>query len=252
MMTSRTVDRRGSRIGALAGLSMVTIAVALGAGGFAHADWRPHDVGDVVLVDPLDYSRELDGGASAVAFALRLPDGASCPGDSANDNWRIRSFLVPTEFDMADIVWGHNDPEGENQWSLYGVDSNPVIADLLASNAAAGEPGLIQQIKPLTFGVFTDGILAPGEYRLGVACMYFTETAMYWDATVRIEHAPDDRPAQLRWTVVPPVAPAHTTGGTGGTVTALAAVAVALAAVAVFRVTRARRPRTSTKERAST
>jgi hypothetical protein len=56
-------------------------------------------------------------------------------------------------------------------------------------------------------------MLPAGEYRLGISCTYFGDTAQYWDADIVIEDAADDQPAGFVWrlpeapTYVPPEAP---------------------------------------------
>lgn len=233
---------------ALRSLAIACVAVAAGA-RTAHAEWEPHDVGDIVIVDPLNYDRAIQGGGSSVAFALRLPGGATCPGDSQHDNWRVRSFLVPADFDMGDIVWGDADPAGENQWSLYGVDTTPVLWELLLPNQVAGEPGRIPEIRPLTFGVFTEGLLVPGHYRLGLACMYFQETAMYWDAEVTVEADLDDQPAQLRWTVVSTnVTPGSSSSDRTAVALGAVAVLVVVGGLASYRLRRRQRRAPLVKE----
>src|SRR5262245_29250980 len=48
------------------------------------------DAGAVSVVAADDPSRVLTEGGSADAFTLRLPEDAVCPGDSANDDWRVQ------------------------------------------------------------------------------------------------------------------------------------------------------------------
>ena len=49
-------------------------------------------------------------GGSRTAFALRLPNGASCPGDSADDGYRVNSFVVPATVRVEDIAFDGQGP----------------------------------------------------------------------------------------------------------------------------------------------
>src|SRR5262245_9642793 len=91
---------------ATAAIVALTGVATLSSQSVAAGTYTPVDAGDVVVVDAIDNSSELTGGGSAVPFTLRLPDGATCPGDSAHDQWRVQSFLIPSTVDMASVKWG--------------------------------------------------------------------------------------------------------------------------------------------------
>ena len=62
----------------------------------------------MVVVDPSD--AVLEGGGSATPFGLRLPEGAACQGDSADDSYRVEAFLVPEGTDPGSVVYGELAP----------------------------------------------------------------------------------------------------------------------------------------------
>lgn len=157
--------------------------------------------GDLALVSATSSDHVIRDGVSATIFGLRLPDGATCPGDSAHDQWRIQSFVVPAGVDPGQLTYDEIKPVGDGRWALYDVDTNPYVHVLLEPNAAAGSPGRIAAVPPLSFAVFPPGTLAPGPYRVGLACTYFRQTATFWDTEVVLTADPADQPGQLTWTV---------------------------------------------------
>ena len=169
------------------------------------------DLGDVQIVD--ERGEPLLNGGSATQFSLSLPADAACPGDSMNDQWRVQSFVVPQGVEIDTLSYGVIGPEGENQWALFGIDTKPIAQRLTVANTIAGQPGRIGGLGLLSFAVLSPGMLPAGEYRLGIACTLFGDTAQYWDADIVIEDAADDQPAGFVWrlpeapTYVPPEAP---------------------------------------------
>jgi hypothetical protein len=202
----------------------------------------PRDAGSVVVTDP--QQRPLSEGASATLFSLDLPDGAACPGDTANDDWRVQGFMIPVDDDPATIRYGVIGPEGE-QFPLFAFDTRPFAHQFTEVAAAPGEPGVIPALPALTFGVFTPGDVPPGTYRIGVACTFFRQTADYWDTEIVIELDPSDELAGFRWSV--PNAPdgaidaTDTGGGVSGWLLLAAGLGGAAALLALAGVVAGRR-----------
>jgi hypothetical protein len=155
------------------------------------------DLGEVVILD--EQGEVFSNGASATAFALRLPADATCPGDSMHDQWRVQSFVVPTGVDIGSLKYGVIGPEGEHQWALFGVDTRPIAQRLTPPNATAGQPAQLGAFGLLSFGVLSPGMLPGGTYRLGIACTLFGETAHYWDTEIVVEDRSADLPAGFTW-----------------------------------------------------
>lgn len=153
------------------------------------------------LVDAERRGVVLASGGSAAEFSLSLPGEASCPGDSRNDNWRVQTFIVPSDVDPASVEYGPNGPTGEHQWAFYDTVTSPVIEGLLVPNDAAGSPARIDTFPPMSFRVFPVGEIPPGRYRAGAACTWFGATGPYWDTELVFADAPDDEPARLTWSV---------------------------------------------------
>lgn len=232
----------------LAGALALVASVATCSMAAAATDITPKDMGLLTIVDSFNTERELDGGGSSQTFTLRLPEGASCPGDSANDQWRIQSFLVPAAVDIEALSFGELGPAGPGEWALYGVETSPVVDQLLAQNASPGQPGLIMPFRPMTFAVYTDGVLAPGTYRLGVACTYFRALERYWHTQVVVSADPADAPAQLTWAVDPAAAGTRGAAPSESSSPSVPIVAFAvLTAVAVVVIAKRRFRRPNTK-----
>lgn len=197
--------------------------------------------GDVRVVDEGSRSRDLQRGGSATEFALRPPDGASCPGDSQNDQWRVNTFIVPVDDDPGTLKYSVIGPTGTNQSAVWGTDFTPVLNQFTVPNDQPGKPGLIDRLRPMSYGVFQPRTLADGTYKIGVACTYFGWTADYWDTEIVITNTPSDEPAQLTWRLssASAVAP-ETSSGTPSWLIIGIAAAAAIVAVVVVRVVRGR------------
>lgn len=168
--------------------------------------------GDVVVIDGLNGSELLDRGGSATSFSLRLPEAASCPGDSSSRNFRVQTFVIPAADDPADLAFESQGPAGDGRWALYDVNTTPVVQVLTELASSPGEPGRITPMPQLSFAVFPPGTFPDGRYRIGVACTEWSETIRFWDAEVEIVSDPGDDPAQLRWAVVGAPAPSGSVG----------------------------------------
>ncbi|MGZ4764695.1 MAG: hypothetical protein ACXV5U_02870 [Ilumatobacteraceae bacterium] len=203
--------------------------------------------GDVVVVSSSDGSHELTHGGSATKFSLRLPAGAACPGDSANDQWRVQSFVVPATDDPSTFKYTSVAPAGGGRYALYDVQTRPLINSLTQENLAPGQPGVIPAIPPLSFAVFPPGTLPSGTYRVGIACTLFRATAKYWDTQLVLTATPSDKPGQLVWRVANVSATAINNSSSGSNLWIIAAVAAGVAVAGalgwVFWRSRARRPR---------
>lgn len=159
------------------------------------------DIGEVQIVDANDATAPVDRGNGFTVFALRLPEGSTCPGDSANDQWRTQTFMIPADEDPLDLEYGAIGPEpwdsGEH-WAFFGTDTVPHVDVLLQRNATAGQPGVIPPLPPFSFSVIAGENIAPQEYRIGIACTYFGVTTQYWDNRIVVETAGDD-PDEFTW-----------------------------------------------------
>jgi hypothetical protein len=179
---------------ALVGGFEVTLAAQAGAAGVR--------VGSAMVVRDAGATERRTSGGSSARFSLRLPAGASCPGDSASDGYRVQSFIVPAKDDPGALRYFSVMPVGEGRYALYDVYTNPFIQAQTAKATRPGGPGPIIDIPAFNFEVFPPGKLPAGVYHIGIACSLHNETIRYWDTDVQLTAAPSDHPAQLRWRVV--------------------------------------------------
>lgn len=212
---------------------------------------EPVDLGSVTIVS--ETREALTDGKGSTVFGLLLPSGASCPGDSRNDQWRVQTFIVPAAIDPGTLSYNSVGPEGEGMYALYGLDTNPITAVLTGPNGAPGLPGLIIGLRAASFEIFPPGTLADGTYRVGAACTFFGETASFWDTEFQISRDTEDKPAEIRWEVTTaPVGAipelANDPGTNSGSFAAVVAGVLAIVAIAVFVVRRSRRSPLTYKE----
>lgn len=178
----------------------------------------------------------MEEGGSATEFSLRLSDGASCPGDSADDDYRVNSYMVPFSVDPASVTYNGLGPTPNEYGTfetfrqpLYDIDSNSFVSGQTADAVQFGDPGLIIGIPSFDFAVYGPGDLPAGRYHVGIACTLNNEVVKVWDTELVVTSAAGDEPAAIHWTN--PAA-----SGSGGSAPSRPLAAVALAIVAAAGV----------------
>ncbi len=106
-------DRPGRRVAALATLAgfvlgLTTLVAVSGVAGAATA-------GAEVIVHP-GTTKPLTSGGSRTPYAVVLPPGAACPGDSAHDGYLVYSYLVPADASPTDVSFKRGVP---SRWYGY-------------------------------------------------------------------------------------------------------------------------------------
>lgn len=192
------------------------------------------DVGDARLVQ---YDGTLvNTGDGTTRFFIVLPDGATCPGDSANDQWRTHTFLVPEDDDVLGLWFGSSGPEPpweDDRYPMFNVANGlPLAQMMLQRNDVAGRPGVVEQSVETSFAEHAENGIVDGRYRLGTACGYFRQTTQYWDLVVDISVDGSATPDGLQWRVVAgegaavPAPPFDTEKWVGRALIAIGALAV--------------------------
>lgn len=145
--------------------------------------------------------KPIASGSGSTSFSFVLQSGSECQGDSANDNYRIQSFVIPEVVDPFSLKFESTKPSGDGNWALYDVNTRPYVHDLTSIADRPGRPGKIDAIPQLSFAVFPPGTLKPGIYRIGIACSLSNESTRVWETLVNIEDDQSDSPAKLRWEI---------------------------------------------------
>ena len=196
----------------------------------------PVRAGDALVVDAYSRTQALTHGSAFTEFSVRLPDNSTCPGDSAHDQWRVQSFIIPADADPVAIRYGAIGPEppGHGRYALFMLETTPFVHQLTRPNPGAGQPGVIQTMPPFNFTVVAGDGIPSGEYRVGAACTYFGKTAKYWDTQIVISGS-GVTAGQLSWRLADVPDTVFTAGqGSGRSALANAALAAAgFGAVAV-------------------
>jgi hypothetical protein len=227
---------------------------ALGAALVVAATAGPAAAGDPGVVRPvrihLRTETPIVEGGSTTEFRFDLPDQAVCPGDSANDDYRVNSYMVPVDVDPASVEFSGNGPEpqhygddGEFRMPLFDLETSGVVRHMTANNDRPGQPGRLMEIPWVDFAVYEPGLIPPGTYNVGLACTLAGEVTNAWNATIQVTLDPKDEPAALHWAAVGGPEPVD---GDGGAVGPVAAVGALLAAGGGVRSWRRRTTRTPT------
>jgi len=143
----------------------------------------------------------LHSGGSAVPFGVALPSGASCPGDSAHDGYRVDSYLVPKGTSATDVNFATNIPSrGWGYFTTYGRYFGGV-------NTAEGTGAIVGIPPSFTWSHFTPGQLLPGgvpsaTWEGGIACAdVHGKVTDYWNTEITITADASD-PGGFNWRVV--------------------------------------------------
>lgn len=198
--------------------------------------------GDAEAVQANNRLRPFTEGTHESAFSLRLPRGATCPGDSMNDDWRVQSFVVPSTDDpgaLRYMVTGPEGPENDARVAIYTSEGRPYMNQLLGANSTPGQPGQIIELPSFSFKRLPIDYLPSGEYRMGIACTDGKgATAQYWDTLISIESSP----TSMQWTVLQKAKNLDKRSNTLWIVLAVVCVLVLIGSVATFvRASRAQR-----------
>lgn len=199
--------------------------------------------GEVQIVGA-ETGRLLSGGGSDTPFTLRLPDGAACPGDSQEGQYRVQSFLVPQAVDPGSLEYKGLRPQAAGGWALYGVDTTTYVNKATAKAASPGGEGTIINEPSLSFAVFKPGMVAPGRYRMGVACSLFAATERFWETQIDVV-ADDGEPSGFSWRVISAAATPPRSAGQGNSMLGVAVAGAGMVAAVVLVMAR-RRSRTPT------
>ncbi|MDP1818337.1 MAG: fibronectin type III domain-containing protein [Acidimicrobiales bacterium] len=163
----------------------------------------------------------LDSGTSASTFTLRLPNGASCGGDSANDDYRVQSYMVPASVDPSTLTFNAAGPipntlgAGFRQ-PLYDSNGSGYVDAQTANATSPPGPGPIINIPDFNYGaVFVPGDIPAGAYNLGIACTLGPagpdQMKEYWNVTKTFSTNGGDGFANVSWSVgAVPAAPTLT------------------------------------------
>jgi len=140
----------------------------------------------------------LQSGDGGTTFTLRLPTGASCPGDSANSNWHWDTYMVPSSVNPDSLQFGSTGPTpsgvGANfSQPLFDTSGTPIVNQQTANQTTANGPGAIINIPDMNFQVLGDGQIPSGVYNLGIACILgpasATQESNFWNVQMTITYA---------------------------------------------------------------
>ncbi|MEO7570866.1 MAG: hypothetical protein ABIX10_00360 [Acidimicrobiales bacterium] len=118
----------------------------------------------------------LNSGNSGTTFTLRLPAGAACGGDSANDGYRVQSYMVPVSVDPGSLTFNLSGPipaavGASFRQPLFDTTGTPYTNAQTANATTPPGPGPIVNIPDFNYGtVFVPGNIPAGQYNLGIAC----------------------------------------------------------------------------------
>ncbi|HEX7276502.1 MAG TPA: hypothetical protein VF244_03945 [Acidimicrobiales bacterium] len=178
---------------------------------------------------------DLGAGDSLTAFTLRLPTGASCPGDSQDGGYFVQSYIVPAAVDPATLQFDNNGPTpsgvgADLRQPMYEPTTQPYVDKTTAPASPAPGPGPIINIPDFSFLVYQPGNIPAGTYNVGIACTKggpsATQLHSFWNTQMTFATNATGGPAQVTWTAAASqtttTAPVASTTAPGATSTTLA------------------------------
>ena len=125
---------------------------------------------DLLVVDAS--GRALDDGGSLTSFSVELEGEDECPGDSANDQYRVDSYMVPVEADPTQVDYTGFGPTplrfrtyDDFQMPLYKLSGDPFAAEVTGQRSDEGGSGPIRDIGGFDFGGPATGRRRPDRRR---------------------------------------------------------------------------------------
>jgi hypothetical protein len=221
--------RRGGLILGVAACS----AFLLGSAASVGAQTRDAGAATIVTADGSSIGR--GDQPSAAAFSLRLPKGASCPGDSANGGYRVQSFIVPAASDPGTLHYKSTGPDASGQYALFDTFTRGYVQVQTANADTVGGPGVIVNVPSFSYAVFSPGMIAEGTHHIGIACTLINDTVKYWSTDIVVTSAAADKPAGFRWRAADPASTTSGRSSRGLLALVGVAAAAAIAVVALYR-----------------
>jgi hypothetical protein len=145
----------------------------------------------------------LSSGGSATPYALVLPEGAHCPGDTAHKGYRVWSYLVPKGTDMASVSFVNSLPNPG-----YGFVAEGEFFG--ARNTAEGTGQVIGLPNDFVFTRLTAPMVLPhgaqsATWDGGIACStVHGQMSAYWNVEFVFAASSAD-PGGFTWTVTHPI-----------------------------------------------
>lgn len=195
--------------------------VAVGAVCYARVFSSPVDAatkaGEASVIVPEDgragAGQPLDSGNTRTPFSLKLPTGAVCRGDSANDGYRVQSYMVPSSVDPASLSFDSGGPAPQGTGAnfrqpLYDTNSNGYTDAQTAAATKPPGPGPIVNIPAMNFAVYKTGDVPADTYNLGIACTRGprspTQLDTYWNVQLEVKAGLGSVGDTPVWVVVKP------------------------------------------------
>jgi hypothetical protein len=141
----------------------------------------------------------LRSGGSATPYGIALPNGASCPGDTAHDQYRVYSYLIPAGVDLASVSYKGDLPHRWYGFIAYGAYFGAV-------NTAEGTGQIVGIPPAFTFSrltpseLFNSQTTSSATWEGGIACVNTNGVVTNaWNTQFRFVRDAAD-PGGFRWT----------------------------------------------------
>ncbi len=183
--------RVAATLGMLAASAVAGVMASAGPAGAAT------EKGHVVIMNRTA-TAPLNSGASATVFTVVAPASAACPGDTANHEYQVNSFVEPVSRPVDQVIFGGLGTPN------VGVDLKTTDGAPFVAQATAIDTGALPRVPTLSWSPYSHDPqdLPPGRYNVGLVCARPGGTATYyWSTQIDFTSSPTD-PGGFTWSVV--------------------------------------------------
>ena len=160
-------------------VALLTVGVIAARGRTEPSAFAATNAGPAAIVNPPGApgaGLPLAGGTVNTPFVLAPPVGAACTGDSASDNYRVHSFMVPASVDPNTITYDADGPFPQALGAslrapLFSATFSPVVNVLTAVKTPTSPGGLLTGLPVLSFAALDGADVPAGNYLIGYACV---------------------------------------------------------------------------------
>jgi hypothetical protein len=227
---SRFTDSVGRTVAVVAVVVLTTLTIPTAARA---------DTG-IARIVKTDGTTPLNSGRSGTNFAIGLPSGAACPGDTAHHDYIVTSYVLRKGTALDRVRFAGGFPIGGT--TIVTPDATPYEAQNTAEDT-----GQIVGLPIFSWAPYAhqERILPPGTYDVGIVCLNkYAHPARNWNAEIVFTASAHD-PGGFVWSVAGAVKPAGSSSATGLIIAVIIGAGVVLTGAAIFllrRRTRSTRP----------
>ncbi len=163
---------RLDKVTAKAAVGVMAVTGGLSLLGAQAAPAATANPGGPAIITTSDFFTPLNSGTAATVWSIKLPQAASCSGDTATNNFHVFTYVVPASVDPGTLRFGSDGPENDPNADFPLVDDGG--SPQIALNTGIGTGQVPVPLPRFQWGnpptPFDSTLIPPGTYNVGIAC----------------------------------------------------------------------------------